>query len=65
MSRYMLREVNDDPLKADSLVPLHGITVLLVEEQLVMHLQAFAAVYAHPGHNKVEADPVQDAKGDQ
>lgn len=65
MRGQMLREIDDDPLKADSLVPVDRITVLLVEEQDAMHLQAFAAVFAHPRHNKVEADPVQDAEGDQ
>lgn len=65
MRRAIFRDVGNHPLKTDLLVPLHGVSVLFVEKQLAMHLQAFAVVLPNSRDEEVESEPVQDAEADQ
>lgn len=65
MRDTILLDIRHHPLKAQLLVPLHGIAMLFMEEQFAMDLQALAVVFAHSGDNEVESEPVYYARGDQ
>lgn len=58
-------DIRHHPLKAQLLVPLDRISVLFVEKQLAMDLQAPAVVLADAGHEEIKPEPIQDPEADQ